>query len=216
MGALLQFRSTPRRPWGVTLPMSADAVDQALGVGEHRQSYTPGPRQNQQSSPRSGPRPRPPDQRQLADRDALLSGLEQGQRAEQEVPLDVVEAGLFRAVPREVERLGVPGPEPLRLLEQAQGDRVPVQAAPRDSRVACQNGSHLKAGRARIPARPCWKLVVDPHRENVAAVEGNCRGVVAPDVKGEEVLQGRPRHGQTLVIAEERAARAWRGIELER
>src|SRR5439155_22350245 len=118
MGALLQFRSTPRRPWGVRLPpwgvrlpMSADAVDQALGVGEHRQSYTPGPRPNQQSSPRSGPRPRPPDQRQQVDRDALLSGLEQGLRAVQEFPLDVVEAVLFRSVPRVVYRLWFRGYE---------------------------------------------------------------------------------------------------------
>ena len=66
----------------------------------------------------------------------FLTGLEQGQRAQQEVMLCIVEADPVGAVSREVERLRIPRAELLGLLEQAHRDRLPVQAATGDGRVA--------------------------------------------------------------------------------
>src|SRR5207249_9422882 len=63
------------------------------------------------------------DQRQQVAGHSLLTGLKQGESAEQEVVLGVVKAGPIGSIGREVERLGVPGAELLGLLGQTHGDR---------------------------------------------------------------------------------------------
>src|SRR6266705_1277232 len=75
------------------------------------------------------------DQRQQVAGNALLAGLEERNRTEQEVLLGGVEAGPVRHLAREVDRLGVPRAQALGFLEEPHWNRIPVEPAVGDGRV---------------------------------------------------------------------------------
>src|SRR6267142_6533515 len=98
------------------------------------------------------------DQWQEVARDALLPRLEQGHRAEDEVFFDLGEAGPVSAVACEVDRLRVPRPQTLGLLEEPHGHRLPLEAALRDGRVPCGVllGCLHSRSRPRVNCKPPW------------------------------------------------------------
>src|SRR5262249_42978365 len=94
------------------------------------------------------------DQRQKVAGDAFLAGLEEAQRAKEEVALRGVERLPVRPIAREVDRLRVPRAELLRLLEEAHRHRVPVEALAGHGRVALPHGPTLTR-HSRTRAKAC-------------------------------------------------------------
>src|SRR5205823_14809360 len=101
-------------------------------------------------------------QGQVVAGDALLAGLEEGQGAEEEVALRVIEAFPVRSVVGEVDGLRIPGAELFGLLEEAHGYRFPVQAATRDGGVALarEAGGHDGASLVRDQNLMPFRLLV--------------------------------------------------------